>query len=90
MAQQLTNPTRIHGHWGSIPGLWLRPGAVTPIQPLARELQYVADATLKKEKKKQNKTKKKNLNFSEVIEQRIGIGSLVFCSFSKQLLRRAV
>ena len=59
MAQQSTNPTRIHEDGGLIPALtqwvkdpawlwlWHRLAAVAPIRPLAWELPYAADAALK-------------------------------------------
>ena len=64
VAQQLTNPSRIHEDVCSIPGLaqwvkdlvllwlWCRPAAVAPIQPLAWELPYAANAALNSKKKK--------------------------------------
>ena len=64
MAQQLTNPPRIHKDEGLILGLaqwvkdlellwlWCRPAAVGRIRPLAWELPYAAGAILKTKKKK--------------------------------------
>ena len=37
-------------------GLWRRPAAVAPIQPLAWELPYAVGVALKSKKQKQNKT----------------------------------
>ena len=39
-----------------IAGLWCRPVAVAPIQPLAWEPQYAMGVALKRQKQKQNKT----------------------------------
>ena len=59
MAQWLTNPTRNHEVVGSVPALahwvndlallwsWHRQAAAAPIRPLAWELPYAADASLK-------------------------------------------
>ena len=63
MAQQLTNPARIHEDARSIPGLtqqikdptllwlWCRLEAGAPIQPLVWELPYAESAALKKKEK---------------------------------------
>ena len=63
MAQQLTNPTRIHKDGDLIPGLtpwvkdpallwlWYRPAAAAPIRPLAWERPYASGAALKWQKK---------------------------------------
>ena len=64
MAQQVTNPARIHEDMGLTPGLaqwikdpallwlWLRLAAAALIQPLAREPPYAAALKSKKKKKK--------------------------------------
>ena len=75
MAQQLTNPTRIHEDVGSIPDLtqwvriwcfhelWCRPAAVAPIRPLARELPHATNTALKTKKFKKLKNLCKNIEF---------------------------
>ena len=44
-------------------GLWCRPAAAAPIQPLAWELPYAIGVTLKSKKAKKEKKKKKSLLF---------------------------
>ena len=64
VAQQVKNPTSIHEYVGLIPGLaqwakdpallglWHRPAAAAPIQPLAWEPPCATGTALKKKKKK--------------------------------------
>ena len=50
--------------------LWCRPAAATPIQPLAWELSYAADAASKKKKKKKKKRKQASKNEHSCQEER--------------------